>query len=168
MERQYRFFSIIIDFFIKDTDETYYISLNDGDIKAEFRINDFIEFIKNTENIDYYYLKDIIKIDGLFTKRGILPFIFIKNMTIIKKGIEKEKIKEDFILDIDDQMLIDNEYYLEMFNTKDVLILLKDERYYYPVVKVFKEEELSKELRIKKIFSTDDMDLINEIKNQQT
>ena len=155
---------IIIEFFKKDTDEMYYTSLNDGDIKTEFKINDFINFINETEHIDYYYLKDIIKIEGLFTKRGILPFTFIKHVTIIKKGIEKEKIKEDFILDIDEQTLVDSKYYLSLFDTKDVLILLKSEKFYYPIVKVFKESETAKEIRIKKLFTEDDKTLIIEIR----
>ena len=89
---------IITDFLKKDTDEMYYFSLNDGDIRAEYRINDFIRFINEQELIDYYYLKDLVKIPGLFTKNGILPIIFNKSTTIIKKGIEKDKINEDFYL----------------------------------------------------------------------
>jgi hypothetical protein len=83
---------IIINFFNKDKDELYYTSLNDGDIRAKFRIGDFLTFIKNESHIDYYYLKDIIKIKGLFTKNGIFPIVLNKNQTIIKKGIEKEKM----------------------------------------------------------------------------
>jgi hypothetical protein len=87
---------IITDFLKKDTEEMYYFSLNDGDIRAEYRINDFIRFLEDEDFIDYYYLKDLLKIPGLFTKKGILPIVLNKSTTIIKKGVEREKIKEDF------------------------------------------------------------------------
>ena len=59
-----------------------YFSLNDGDIRSEYRLNDFINFINETELIDYYYLKDLLKIPGLFTKNGIFPIVFNKSTPI--------------------------------------------------------------------------------------
>ena len=157
----------IIDFLKLDSDENYYFSLNDGDIRAEYRINDFIDFIKNEQYIDYYYFKDFLKIEGLFTKNGILPIIFNKSTTVIKKGVEKEKIKEDFYLMIDKSMVIDYEYYLNMFKTKDLLILIKDGKYYYPLVEIIKLDETVKNIQIRKLYNNenkDDIKLIDMIK----
>ena len=78
---------LIVDFLKHDTDEVYYFSLNDGDIRSEYRINDFIHFITQSEYLDYYYLKDLLKIPGLFTKHGIFPIIFNKSSTIIKNRV---------------------------------------------------------------------------------
>ena len=50
--------NLVVNFLKKDTDEMYYFSLNDGDIRAEYRQGDFIRFISESEYIDYYYLKD--------------------------------------------------------------------------------------------------------------
>jgi hypothetical protein len=144
---------LITDFLKKDTDEMYYFSLNDGDIRAEYRINDFIRFINDQEFIDYYYLKDLLKIPGLFTKNGILPIVLNKSTTIIKKGIEKEKIKEDFYMVIDKTMVNDYEYCLDMFENRDVLFFIKDGKYYYPIVEIIKEDENSKTVEIKKLFN---------------
>ncbi len=157
----------IINFFKKDTDEMYYFSLNDGDIRSEYRINDFLRFIQDQEYIDYYYLKDILKIKGLFTANGILPIVFNKSSTIIKRGIEREKIKEDFYLMIDKTMVNDYEYCLDMFDNKDILFLIKDGKFYYPIVEIIKQDENSKTVQIKKLFNKSqksDIKLIEVIK----
>ena len=57
----------------------------------------FSEQEKDNEFIDYIYFKDILKIEGLFTKKGIYPIVLNKITTIISAGIEKEKIKDHFI-----------------------------------------------------------------------
>lgn len=141
--------NIIIDFFNKDTEEMYYLSLNDGDIRAEFRLRDFITFIQESEYIDYYYLKDIIKIPGLFTKNGILPIIFNKSITFTK---DDRKMKEDFYLLIDSSMGMDFSYYMKMFDTCDILIMIKDGKFYYPIVEIVKQTEASKNIEIKKFY----------------
>lgn len=160
--------TLIIDFLKTDTDEMYYYSLNDGDIRAEYKINDFIRFIKDEDYLDYYYLNDLLKIKGLFTKRGILPIVFNKSQTIIKRGIEREKIKEDFYISVDKTMVTDFEYCMNMFDKKDILILIKDGKFYYPIVEIIKNDEISKNIQIKKLFNasnSDDSQLINLIKN---
>ena len=160
---------IITQFLKTDTDQMYYFSLNDGDISSEYRINDFIRFIQESEFIDYYYLKDLMKIPGLFTSNGILTIIFNKSSTIIKKGVEKDKIKEDFYLMIDKNMVIDFKYCLGMFENRDLLFIIKDGKYYYPIVEIVKNDVNSKNIEIKKIFSKtnfkSDSEVIDLVKN---
>lgn len=159
---------IIVDFLKSDTDEMNYFSLNDGDIRAEYRIGDFKRYIEETQHIDYYYLKDLLKIPGLFTKRGIFSIVFNKETIIVKKGLGENKTKEDFYLMIDKTMIIDFEYCVNMFNSHDLLIMIKDGKYYYPIVELLKQDENSKSVEIKKLFSiTDksDINIIELIKN---
>jgi hypothetical protein len=106
----------IINFLKQDVDENYYMTLNDGDIRSEYKIGDFINFLNDNEFIDYIYFKDIIKIEGLFTKNGIYPIVLNKITTIISTGIEKEKIKEDYILEVDKTMIIDSDYSYELLD----------------------------------------------------
>lgn len=155
----------IINFLKKDVDEKYYMSLNDGDIRSEYKIGDFINFINDNEFIDYIYFKDILKIEGLFTEMGIFPIVLNKITTIINTGIEKEKIKEDYILDVDKTMIIDYNYCYELLEKKDIIILLRDGKLYYPFVEVIKSDKDSKNIDIKKIFSRAKKDnkLIEEI-----
>lgn len=158
--------SIIIKFLKKDVDEMYYFSLNDGDIRTEYRIEDFSRFIEETQYIDYYYLKDLLKIPGLFTKRGIFSVIFNKSTGIIKKN-NINKTDEDFYLLIDKTMVIDFEYCLNMFESRDLLILIKDGKYYYPIVEISKHDENSKNIEIKKLFSMEyeeDVNIIELVK----
>lgn len=146
---------IIVDFLKTDTDEMYYFALNDGDIRSEYKINDFARFITDSEFIDYYYLKDLLKIPGLFTKNGIFPIVFNKSIIEIKKSSGEEKIKEDYYLMIDKSMVIDYDYYLNMFDSKDLLFLIKDGKYYYPIVEIKKPNENSKTVEIIKLFNYD-------------
>ena len=158
---------LIVDFLKTDTDEMYYFALNDGDIRAEYKINDFARFIQDSEYIDYYYLKDLLKVPGLFTLNGIFPVVFNKSVIEIKKGLSEEKIKEDFYLMIDKSMVIDYDYYLNMFNTKDILFLIKEGKYYYPIVEISKPDETSKTIEIKKLFTSNsntDSEIIDTIK----
>jgi hypothetical protein len=147
---------LIVDFLKTDTDEMYYFALNDGDIRSEYKINDFARFIQDSEYIDYYYLKDLLKIPGLFTRNGIFPIVFNKSVIEIKRGLGDDKIKEDFYLMIDKAMIVDYDYYLNMFDTKDLLFLIKEGKYYYPIVEITKPDENSKTISIKKLFTSNE------------
>jgi hypothetical protein len=157
--------NIIIEFLTKDIAQQYYYSLNDGDIRAEYQINDFKNFIRDSEFLDYYYLKDLLKIKGLFTKNGIFPMVITKMTQIIKQGNERDKMKEDFFLDIDKTMIDDYEYCLEQLDKLDVLFMIKDGKYYYPIVEIIKPEINSKSIEMKKLFNkdTNSKNLINEL-----
>lgn len=144
---------LITSFLRQDSDQLYYISLNDGDIRTEYLINDFIQFIENEEFIDYYYLYDLLKIEGLFTKNGVFPIVFNKKQTIIKTGVENDNISDDFYLTIDRSMLTDKQYTRDMFKNKDILILIKEGKYYHPIVEIKKDDEFEKNIMIHKLFN---------------
>ena len=59
-------------------------------------------------------------------------------------------------------MVLDFEYCLKQLDSLDVVLLIKDSKYYYPIVEIIKEEENSKNIVIKKIFKEDN--IIDEIK----
>ena len=50
-------------------------------------------------------------------------------------------------------MVMDFEYCLDMFENKDLLIMIKDGKYYYPIVEISKHDENSKNVEIKKLFN---------------
>jgi hypothetical protein len=145
--------NIIAEFFRLDTSQMYYYSLNGGDIRAEYQINDFINFVLSSENLDYYYLKDIIKIPGLFTPNGIFPIVFNKITQIIKRGNEREKVKDDFYFDIDKSMIDDFDYCVRQISSMDVLFMMKENKFYYPIVEIIKEEEYSKNIKMRKLYN---------------
>lgn len=162
--------NIIIDFLKKDLDQLHYYSLNDGDIRAEYQINDFINFVRDSKNIDYYYLKDLLKIPGLFTKNGIFPIAFTKISQIIKRGNERDKTKDDFYLDINKTMVDDYEFCLEQIGKMDILFMIKENKFYYPIVQIVKTEENSKNIKIIKLFNKSDSndDLVLELQKYFT
>ena len=145
----------IIDFLKKDTDEVYYYSLNDGDIRLEYRLDDFIRLLQNSPVVDFKYLKDLIKIKGLFTKNGIFPIILEKITNVAKNSNshETQKISEDYLIYLDKSLVTDYEFYLNSIYTQDLLFLINDGKYYYPIVEVTKNHSNDKNIKIKKLFN---------------
>ena len=133
------------DFFKKDTDELYYTALNDGDIRYKYKLGDFINMIMDDEYLDYYYLKDIIKIKGLFTEKGIYPIVLKRRNTIINN-----KIKEDFYFELDETLTNDFDYNIIKIKEMDILLLLKEGKYYYPIINIKKINEKTKDIIITK------------------
>jgi hypothetical protein len=162
--------NIIIEFLKKDTDQLFYYSLNDGDIRAEYQINDFINFVKDSEHLDFYYLKDLLKIPGLFTKNGIYPIVLNKITQIIKRGNERERIKDDFYVDVDKTMVDDFEFCLKQMESMDILFMMRESKFFYPIVQIVKSEEYSKNIKIIKMFtkSNSNDNLIPELQNYFT
>jgi hypothetical protein len=147
----------IINLLKNDTDEMLYYSLNDGDIRYEFRINDFITFLNTNEEIDLYYLNDLMKQPGLFTENGIYCIVFDKNA-----------INNEFYLDIDNYIISDFNLNLEMIDNKDILIMLKEKKFYFPIVEIIKKNDIEKDINVKKTFNKSnksDINLINIIKD---
>ena len=123
----------IIDFLKTDKDELYYMALNQGDIRLNHKIYDFCKLLENNEIIDYEYLKDIIKIKGLFTKNGIFPIVFSK-----KDRRHENNIKEEFYLDIENDFVDDDLFNIRSIDKMDVVVFLKEGKYYYPIINLAK------------------------------
>lgn len=154
----------IKQFLKNDKEETYYTRLNSGDIRDEYRIGDFIKFIESTDKIDYFYLKDILQIENLFTERGILPIVFYRENITVKSNHQDGSVREstgvdlkreDFYIEIDNNIVTEFEYYKKILKEKDLLLLIHDGKYYYPIIKIDKKETSSKTITITKLFNKD-------------
>jgi hypothetical protein len=141
----------ICDFFKEDDDQLYYMSLNDGDICNEFRINDFIKMMATEKHIGYEYFRDMLKIKGLFTENGVLPIVITKTITSKRVNLQT-KLVDELYIEIDKSMVNDFKYFIQMFNTYDILILVKEEQFYYPVIEIQKPEISSRNIKITKLF----------------
>ena len=143
----------IIDFLEKDKNDQVFTSLNNGDIKTFFKTRDeYIKFIKNNDNLDFEIINDILSIPGVITKSGTNIVIFQKNIKIIKKTFEKEKIREDFILTCQSS----EDIYGLKHPTKQCIFMIKENKNYYPIVMVFKDNELTKSMDVTKTFNFED------------
>ena len=138
-----------------DKNDLIFTSLNNGDIKTQFETKEkYINYLQSSPVIDYNIINSIISIPNVITKHGINIIIFQKKTIIIKKALEKEKIKEDFFL------LCQNTENNETITNplRHTIFLIKENKNYYPIVLVIKPNELSKTMNIVKSFHWENTD----------
>ena len=124
----------------KDKDLMIFTSLNNGEIRYLFKnINNYIDYIKNTDTINYYYIIDLLSIPNILFKEGLNIYLFNK--------IEKESIVDNKkIISFDYTIYYnnyENNYKLYDPNIKTIL-LINDNNNYYPIrfVKLIKKIEI--------------------------
>jgi hypothetical protein len=152
----------IITFLDKDKNDQIFTSLNNGDIKTFFKTREhYINFIKDNDFLDFEMCNDILSTPQMLEKHGLNLIIFYKSVRIIKKTFEKEKITEDFYLQCQTS---ENVYGLK--NTKKKCVfMLRENKNYYPIVMVKKQNELDKSVEITKSFdfNNDDDNIVNHV-----
>lgn len=139
----------IIDFLKKDVDENYYINCNDGEIAKNYKQKDFMNLITNSK-IDFYYIKDFLKIKGLFTKNGIMPIV-------INYSSQKGDSNEDFYIEEDMSLFSEYEYWKTQMPDMDLLFFVKEAIYYYPIVKIIKKNKTSNDIIIEKFITNTEL-----------
>jgi hypothetical protein len=106
----------------KDKKMKIFNSINNGDIRSQFNsIDEYINFIKTNNSLDYELLDDLISI-----KYNLNIFIFVKDEKIIMKD-DKKITKDDYILICKG---IENSVY---YNDRNSIFLIKDENQYFPI-----------------------------------
>lgn len=132
-----------------DKSEQIFTSLNGGDIKTQFGTREnYINFINTSNYLDFEMTKDIISIPGVLVKGGLNLVVFHKREIKIKKTLEKERIIEDFYLDCTD---LESQFTIKDPNY-NTIFLVRDNKNYYPIVLVKKEDKTSKHFDIEKVF----------------
>jgi hypothetical protein len=140
----------IIAGLINDKSDQLFTSLNSGDIKTQFNTRDnFIDFIKNNTYLDYDMTRSIISIPKILVNGGLNIIVFQKRTFIIKRTLEKEKIKEDFYISCSDA----EDIYNVTDPTRSTIFILKENKNYYPIVMVLKDTEISKSMDVIKTFN---------------
>jgi hypothetical protein len=145
-----------------DKNQTIFTSLNNGDIRTQFKtIDAYASYIKNNEYLEYPLLNDLIELPGVIKKNGINIIIFQKKLRIIQKSLEREKIKESYYVVCQNSENVNNLKNPE----RETVFIIKENKNYYPVIMVKKEQEQSKDVSIIKTFkySTEPQNLINHI-----
>jgi hypothetical protein len=104
-----------------------FTSLNKGDIRSQFNsINEYINFIKTNNSLDYELLDDLICTKDILTKNGLNIFIFMKQAKFIIKD-DKKIEKDDYILICKN---IENNIH---FQERDTILLIKETNQYFPI-----------------------------------
>jgi hypothetical protein len=158
----------MIDFLKNDKNKIYFTYLNNGDISESFKNpENLIEFIKNSEYLEYDIVGELLSIPGVITPNGINYFIFNKQLTTVKKILEKEKVKEKYYLDC-----LNTENYEQYNEDRDTVILIREGKYYFPIYRVQKDSTKGKKMNLQKYYTNDNLDdkstvskIIEELKN---
>lgn len=126
-----------------------FTSLNNGEIRLQFRdIDAYISYLKNNDYLEYPLINDLFCLPGVIKKNGLNIIIFKRKIRVIKKSLEKEKTKEYYYAICHNQENIDN---IKDPN-RETIFVIKQNRNYFPIVKVIKEDESSKDISTVKTF----------------
>lgn len=163
---------ILIEKLSQDKDNLLFTAINNGDIRTSFLTRDkFIEFIKNSKQLTFELLNHFLSIPNVITSNGLNIIVFEKKTILIRKKLEKEKTRDDFTIMCQNEEELDN---LKDPN-RDTILMIKELKNFNPIVFVIKNDEMSKNIDIIKIFKYEEKDdnIINHImdfyvKNCQT
>lgn len=128
----------------------YFTSLNGGDIRLRFNtIEDYINYIENNIILEYNYITDLLCLPGTIQAKGINILILQKKTKIIKKYLEKEKKKVNYYI------LCQNSENMSNIQDPDrkTIILIKENKFFFPIVLVKKKNENNKHIDIIKFFN---------------
>jgi hypothetical protein len=156
----------IIKFLENDKDNRYFTYLNNGDIAESFKERKFfIDYIKSSNYLEYDLIGELIAIPGLLTKNGINFYILNKQVSVIKKALEKESVKERFYLEC---LNLENYYQINK-NDVDIIILIKEDKYYFPIYRVQRDEKVNKKILLQKHYNisanNDISKILDELRN---
>jgi len=132
-----------IDTLKKDTSGIF-TWLNNGDIKSMYNNkNKYIEFIRESNYLGYDILGELISLPNVISENGITYFILKKKIKIIKKDLDKDEYLENFYLEC---LNIEN----KISKNNDIIILVNEGKYYFPIYWVNKKSNDKKMTLIKK------------------
>jgi hypothetical protein len=137
-----------IELLEKDKNNNIFTFLNNGDIRTQFKDrNNYIKYLKNSTFIEYDIIGELIGLPNCISTKGIIYYIFDKKIKIIKKNLEKDEYIENYYLQC---LNTENQYYIN--NDCDIVILIKDGKYYFPIYRV-KKDSSDKKIILQKIFN---------------
>ena len=145
--------NILIKFIENDSNDRYFNYLNNGDIIETFNTRkEYINFIKISSYLEYDIIGELCSIPKVISDKGI-NFYILNKYSVTKN----EEIKDKYFLDC---LNPENSKFLD--DDRDIIILIKEDKYYFPIYKVIKKKS-EKKLQIIKKFSNND-NIINELK----
>ena len=156
----------MVRFLEKDKDNVYFTYLNSGDISETFKTRaKYIEYMKSSNYLEYDIIGELSSIPGVLSPKGINYYILNKHTVTIKRNLEKEEIKERYYLDC---MNPENKYQLD--EDRDIVILIKEDKYYFPIYRVQKNDAVDKKINLTKFYSNSGYfeKILKELRNYHT
>jgi hypothetical protein len=138
-----------------DKNDLIFTSLNNGDIRTMFETREkYITYLQTNDYLEYDFIGELIKIPNVITKNGVNMFIFEKRTQIIRESLEKNKVKEDYIL------LCKNpeNNYLFYDESRDTIFIVKEGKNYNVIFYVTKKDDTTKNIINTKTFNYSDTD----------
>jgi len=155
--------SLMIDFVKSDKEDKYFTFLNNGDIRESFLTRDnLIEYLQLSNYLEYDLIGELLAIPGLLSRKGIYYYIIEKQTILVKKALEKDITKEKYFLICTN---LENDYMRS--EDRDIVILIKEAKYYFPIYRVQKDETKDKKIKLQKFFTKNDSTekIMNELSN---
>lgn len=141
-------------FLLLKENKKYFYFLDEGKIYQRFeKLENYLNFIEEKKYLDYKILGEVLTLPGVLEEEGLGIYIF-------NKSISHENNKTSYYLDC---LNSNNQKYL--FNTAMNIVLLKDGKYYFPVLQAQKEKK-DKKITINKKYSFENKNgnIINQIR----
>ena len=149
----------MIAFIEKDKNDIYFTYLNNGATKTLFQTREnYIKYLKTSSYLEYDIAGELVALPNVISKKGILYYIINKKTTVEKKLLDKDYVKEEYYIDC-----LNNENNNTLNNDMDIVILIKDEKYYFPICFIKKGDAKKTKFVIQKIFENNSSNSI--IKN---
>ena len=144
---------LAIDKLEKDTNDIMFTSLNNGDIRSMFKTKSrFMEYLDSSNYIEYDIVGELLSLPGILSTNGINFYVFDKKIKIVKKNLEKDEYIENYYL-----QCLNVENYHSM-DDRDIVLLIKDGKYYFPIYRV-KKSPSDKKIILYRNFKNDDKDI---------
>ena len=111
--------------------------LNNGDIRGAFQNkSEFIEYIKNSLYLEYDIVGELTGLPGVLSKNGLFYYILEKNS------------KNDYFI-----KCLNNENIYMIDEKRDFVIILKEDKYYFPIYLLKKEKQVDKKMKLIRYFN---------------
>ena len=152
--------TLMADFIKNDKKDLHFTFLNNGDIKESFSTREaFIEYLQSSTYLEYDITSELLAIPGLLSKKGIYYYIIEKQTIVVKRALEKDVVKEKYYLVCSN---LENDYMRG--EDRDIVILIKEGKYYFPIYRVQKDETKDKKIKLQKFFENNNI-VIKELSN---
>jgi hypothetical protein len=134
-----------------DKNNIIFTSLNKGDIKTQFKTKKkFIEYLDNEYFIDHYLINDLLQLPDFINNNQLQIIIFNKIIKNVTHEDQDDYLVEDYYL------LNDLSHFIKhtaQNNNLQIILLIKENNIYFPIVFVEKKDENNKNINIYKLFN---------------
>jgi hypothetical protein len=139
----------MVDYLEKDKNNKIFTALNNGDIKTQFNTREkFIEYIQDANYLGIDLVGDLLSIPGVINKNGINYLILEKRTKIIEEALEKTVYNDNYFI-----TCVNSENNFNYMDESRInIILIKDEKYYFPIFKVTRDEKKDKNMILTKFY----------------